>query len=159
MDRANGGLGGLKNSDSVTVYACSMLIEYIINSTFYIYINKPTSKRLRSEFARWVVGVQEWSGICEFVRIPQSISEILMSILLINYDPKTRSMCGNPQPDADSNDKFYGVSTCYKFNSTYFLCFTLFFGLITVSFFFFFFMVYRVITNVERVDKLWSLSG
>ncbi|GMN41052.1 hypothetical protein TIFTF001_010263 [Ficus carica] len=78
--------------------------------------NKPTSQRFRSEFARRVVGVQERSGICEFVRIPQSISEIL-DVNSAHYDPKTRSMRGDPQPDTDPNDKFYGVSTYNYKNS------------------------------------------
>lgn len=49
---------------------------------------------------------------CRNLRIREDTAKYLLNLDVnsAHYDPKTRSMREDPLPDADPNEKFYGVS-------------------------------------------------
>lgn len=50
--------------------------------------------------------------VCRNLRIREDTAKYLLNLDVdsAHYDPKTRSMREDPLPDADPNEKFYGVS-------------------------------------------------
>lgn len=94
---------------------------------------------------------------CRNLRIREDTAKYLLNLDVnsAHYDPKTRSMREDPLPDADPNEKFYGVSTVKSIQ--YHWCFNFILYLMVNSTLFI--MFFREITNTEIVVKRWSSSS